>query len=100
MAILSRYGDTQSFKSGLPGFSEDENSRYIEAVINDAVIACLYLPNGNPTTDSKFNYKSEWIKHFTLRTKKLFAQDIPVVLAGDFNIIPVLASLINPNYAK
>ena len=70
MAILSRYGDTQSFKNGLPGFPEDENSRYVEAIINDVVVACLYLPNGNPTTDSKFNYKSEWIKHFTLRTKK------------------------------
>ena len=88
VAILSRYEDIQSFKSGLPGFPEDENSRYVEAVINDAVIACLYLPNGNPAPGLKFDYKSEWIKHFTAHAKKLLMQDIPVVLAGDFSAIP------------
>lgn len=87
VAILSRYVDIRSFKNGLPGYPEHKNSRYLEAIINDVIIPCLYSPNGNPATDPKFDYKSEWIKHFTLHTKKLFAQDILVVLAGDFNVI-------------
>ena len=88
VAILSRYGEIQSFKSGLPGYPEDENSRYIEAIIKDVVVACLYLPNGNPAPGLKFDYKLEWIKHFVAHAKKLLANDVPVVLAGDFNIIP------------
>ena len=88
VAILSRYGEIQSFKSGLPGYPEDENSRYIEAIIKDVVVASLYLPNGNPAPGLKFDYKLEWIKHFVAHAKKLLANDVPVVLAGDFNIIP------------
>ena len=88
VAILSLYGEIQSFKSGLPGYPEDENSRYIEAIIKDVVVACLYLPNGNPVPGLKFDYKLEWIKHFVAHAKKLLANDVPVVLAGDFNIIP------------
>ena len=53
VAILSRYGDIKSFESGLPGYPEDENSSYIEGIISDVVIACLYLPKGNPAPGVK-----------------------------------------------
>lgn len=88
VAILSRYGEIQETRRGLEGDPDDTHSRYIEAFINDVVIGCLYLPNGNPYPGPKFDYKLKWIKRLTAHAKKLQGFDLPVALIGDFNIMP------------
>ena len=88
VAILARNMEIKEVRRELPGGIEDSQSRYIEAIINDVLICCLYLPNGNPAPGPKFDYKLDWIKRFTTHTAGLLTEDIPVVLVGDFNIIP------------
>ncbi|MES2759326.1 MAG: exodeoxyribonuclease III [Pseudomonadota bacterium] len=73
---------------GLAGDPEDLQSRYIEAAVNGVVVACLYLPNGNPAPGPKFDYKLQWMERLILRGAELIASGSPVVLAGDFNVIP------------
>ncbi len=73
---------------GLPGDPDDIQSRYIEAIVNDILICCLYLPNGNPAPGPKFDYKLDWFKRLTARAKVLLNHKIPVILIGDFNVIP------------
>ncbi|NJX17601.1 exodeoxyribonuclease III, partial [Tamlana crocina] len=65
---------------GLEGEPEDEQSRYLEAIINDIVIGCLYLPNGNPAPGPKFDYKLRWFDRLSKRAKQLLDQDLPVIL--------------------
>lgn len=88
VAILSKTGKPQERRKGIPNNDEDEQSRYIEAVVNDVVIGCLYLPNGNPAPGPKFDYKLRWLERFSAHAKDLIASGEPVVLTGDFNIIP------------
>lgn len=88
VAILSRYGEIQETRRGLNGDPEDLHSRYIEAFINDVVIGCLYLPNGNPFPGPKFNYKLKWIERLIAHADKLQSFDMPVALIGDYNIMP------------
>ncbi len=88
VAILSRYGEIQETRRGLDGDDHDTQSRYIEAFINGVVIACLYLPNGNPYPGPKFEYKLQWIKRLTAHAKKLLKFNLPVALVGDYNIMP------------
>jgi len=80
----------------LPGDLQDEQSRYIEAIIAEIVICCIYLPNGNPYPGPKFDYKLSWIKRFKRRANQLFKMDLPVILIGDFNIIPTPADVHKP----
>ncbi|MFA4868541.1 MAG: exodeoxyribonuclease III [Pedobacter sp.] len=88
VAILSRYGEIQETRRGLNGDPEDLHSRYIEAFINDVVIGCLYLPNGNPFPGPKFDYKLKWIERLIAHADKLQSFDMPVALIGDYNIMP------------
>jgi exodeoxyribonuclease III len=88
VAILARDAEIQEVTRVLPGDPEDSHSRYIEAIINDVVIGCLYLPNGNPAPGPKFDYKLAWFKRLAARAKKLMAMDVPVILAGDYNVMP------------
>lgn len=88
VAILQRGGHPVERRRGLPGDPADPNSRYIEAEIGDLVIGALYLPNGNPAPGPKYDYKLGWLKHFEAHAMSLLAQKRPVVLAGDYNIIP------------
>ena len=88
VAILSRSADIKEVRRGLPGDEEDVQSRYIEAIVNDVLIACLYLPNGNPAPGPKFDYKLDWFRRFTTHAQMLWEEDIPVVLCGDYNVIP------------
>ena len=88
VAILSRYGEIQELRRGLPEDPDDTQSRYIEAFINGVIIGCLYLPNGNPAPGPKFDYKLQWFEQFTLHAAKLLAANMPVVLTGDYNVIP------------
>jgi exodeoxyribonuclease-3 len=73
---------------GLPGDPDDLQSRYIEAMVNDILICCLYLPNGNPAPGPKFDYKLAWFKCLTVKARALLKKNIPVILIGDFNVIP------------
>jgi len=88
VAILSKNGNLQEIRRGLPGDVEDANSRYLEASVNGLVIGCLYLPNGNPAPGPKFDYKLQWFERLLNHAKELLATGKPVVLAGDYNVIP------------
>lgn len=96
VAILSRNKDIREVRHILPGDPEDSHSRYIEAIVNDMVIACLYLPNGNPYPGPKFDYKLKWFKRLTTHAKKLLSHDVPVILAGDFNVMPTELDVYKP----
>ena len=74
--------------SGLPGDAEDEQARYMEATIDGVRVATIYLPNGNPAPGPKFDYKLAWMERLNVRAEELFRDEIQVVLAGDFNVIP------------
>lgn len=88
VAILSRKLPIQELNRVLPGDNTDVHSRYIEAIVGKMVIACLYLPNGNPYPGTKFDYKLKWFKRLSAHAKKLLAHDVPVALIGDFNVMP------------
>lgn len=96
VAILSRNEKPEEIRRALPGDPEDQHSRYIEAMVNGILIGCLYLPNGNPAPGPKFDYKLDWLKRFQAHTKQLLARDSPVVLAGDYNIIPTEKDVYKP----
>lgn len=87
VAILAR-SEIGEVRRGLPGNEDDPNSRYIEATIDGVVIGCLYLPNGNPAPGPKFDYKLQWMERFLAYAAKLVNAKKPVVLAGDYNVIP------------
>ena len=95
VAILSRMGEPVVTQRGLPGDPDDEQSRYIEAAVNGVLIGCLYLPNGNPQPGPKFDYKRAWTERLITRAKGLVELDAPVVLAGDYNIVPTEADIYN-----
>ncbi|NCD69533.1 exodeoxyribonuclease III [Mucilaginibacter agri] len=88
VAILARNAEIEERRRVLPGDPEDLHSRYIEAVVNGIVIGCLYLPNGNPAPGPKFDYKLGWMERFRLHAAELWASGMPVVLTGDYNVIP------------
>ena len=96
MAILARGCDPVETHRGLPGDPQDLQSRYIEAAVNGVLIGCLYLPNGNPVGTAKFNYKLKWMERLMARAAELKGLDCPVVLAGDYNIIPTDADVYKP----
>ena len=88
VAILTRGQAPQEVRRGLPGDPEDEQSRYIEAAVDGVLVACLYLPNGNPYPGPKFDYKLAWMERFITHAAGLMDTGAKVVLAGDFNVIP------------
>jgi exodeoxyribonuclease-3 len=96
VAILSRSGNIKELRRGLPGDPDDTHSRYIEALVDDIVIGCLYLPNGNPAPGPKFDYKLRWFERFTAHAAGLFARDIPVILTGDYNVMPTELDVYKP----
>jgi exodeoxyribonuclease-3 len=96
VAILSRVGKPVEMRRGLPGDPDDVHSRYLEAMVDDILVACLYLPNGNPYPGPKFDYKLGWFKRLKIHAKKLLAEDKPVVLTGDFNVMPTEIDVYKP----
>jgi exodeoxyribonuclease III len=88
VAILARGCEPILTRSSLPGNSQDNQARYIEAAVNGVLIASLYLPNGNPQPGPKFNYKLAWFEHLITHAATLMAAGVPVVLAGDYNVVP------------
>lgn len=88
VAILSRVGAPIETRRGLPGDPDDAHSRYIEAAVNGVIVAGLYLPNGNPRPGPKFDYKMRWFDRLIDHAGGLLASGMPVVIAGDFNVMP------------
>jgi len=88
VAILAKGLRPEETRRGLPGDPEDRQSRYLEASIDGLLIGCLYLPNGNPAPGPKFDYKLDWFRRFSKYAKTLVACEKPVILAGDYNVIP------------
>jgi exodeoxyribonuclease III len=88
VAILSRGAEPVLTRTELPGDPSDNQSRYIEAAVKGVIVACVYLPNGNPQPGPKFDYKLAWFTRLTRHAAKLYRAGVPVVLAGDFNVVP------------
>ena len=96
VAILARGRDPIESRRVLPGDPDDLHSRYIEATIDDLTIGCLYLPNGNPAPGPKFDYKLRWFERFTIHAAGLVNRDAPVILAGDYNVMPTDIDVYKP----
>jgi exodeoxyribonuclease-3 len=88
VAVLARDAHPVERQRGLAGDPEDEQSRYLECEIAGLVVASIYLPNGNPRPGPKFDYKLRWMDRLAARARELLAEEVPAVLAGDYNVIP------------
>jgi exodeoxyribonuclease-3 len=88
VAILARGREPVLIRTALPGDRDDREARYIEAAVNGVIVTSLYLPNGNPQPGPKFDYKLKWFKRLQRHAATFLKQDIPVVLAGDYNVAP------------
>ena len=88
VALLSRGYEPIEIRRTLPGDPADKQARYLEAAINGIAVACLYLPNGNPAPGPKFDYKLAWFERLIEHAATLVESGNPVVLAGDFNVVP------------
>jgi len=96
VAILAKGREIKELRRGLPGDEEDLHSRYIEAMIDGIVIGCLYLPNGNPAPGPKLDYKLAWFDRLTAHAAKLLEYNLPVVLCGDYNVMPTERDVYKP----
>jgi exodeoxyribonuclease-3 len=96
VAILARGHEPIEVQRALPGDPGDLHSRYIEAKIGDAIVGCLYLPNGNPAPGPKFDYKLAWLQRLAVHAAGLVNLPNPVVLAGDYNVIPTDIDVYKP----
>jgi exodeoxyribonuclease-3 len=88
VAILARDAEPVLTRDQLPGNPADDQARYIEAAVSGILIASLYAPNGNPQPGPKFAYKLAWTERLIAHAAELFALGVPVILAGDYNIVP------------
>lgn len=96
VAILARGAAPIEIRRGLPGDPDDLHSRYIEAQVGDLLVACLYLPNGNPAPGPKFDYKLGWFARLIRHAASLLKTGGEVVLAGDFNVMPTELDVYKP----
>lgn len=96
VALLSRVGLPVETRRGLPGDPDPTQSRYIEAAINGVLIGGLYLPNGNPRPGPKFDYKLAWFDALIGHAADLLATGMPVLLLGDFNVMPTERDVYKP----
>ncbi|WP_349791331.1 exodeoxyribonuclease III [Xanthomonas sp. WHRI 7064] len=96
VALLARGADPVEIRRGLPWDRGDTQSRYLEAAIHGVVVACLYLPNGNPQPGPKFDYKLAWFQRLIRHAKTLVDLPHPVALIGDFNVVPTDADIYDP----
>jgi exodeoxyribonuclease-3 len=96
VAILSRVGTPVETRRGLPGDPDLSQSRYIEAAVNGVLVAGLYLPNGNPRPGPKIDYKLAWFHPLHAHAPEQLASKAPVLLAGDFNVMPTELDVYKP----
>lgn len=99
VALISKH-KIEDVTIGLPGDDSDEQARYIEGVIvtkTGAVrVASIYAPNGNPADSEKYPYKLRWMDRLIKHTQSLLKYEEPLVLAGDYNIIPTANDVWDP----
>ncbi|MDD3797664.1 MAG: exodeoxyribonuclease III [Novosphingobium sp.] len=88
VAILARETEPAEIRRGLPGDDGDEQARYLEADVAGVRIVCIYLPNGNPQPGPKFDYKLAWMERLRARMATIWAEEVPAIVLGDFNVIP------------
>ena len=88
VAILAKGAEPIQTRDSLPGDPEDRQARYIEAAVNGVIVTSIYLPNGNPQPGPKFDYKLAWFERLHAHAAELYASGLPVVLAGDYNVVP------------
>lgn len=93
VAILARGAEPVLTRNELPGDPRDDHARYIEAAVNGILIASIYLPNGNPQPGPKFDYKLRWFERLIAHAQELWNSGLPVVLAGDYNVVPTQADI-------
>jgi exodeoxyribonuclease-3 len=96
VAILARGADPIEIRRQLPGDPADRQSRYLEAAVQGMIVGCLYLPNGNPQPGPKFAYKLAWFERFLAHARTLHDTGHPVILAGDYNVVPTDADIYDP----
>ena len=96
VAILALGATPVETRRGLPGDPDDVHSRYLEAAVQGIIIGCLYLPNGNPAPGPKFDYKLKWFERFTVHAQGLLDSGLPVILAGDYNVMPTELDVYKP----
>jgi exodeoxyribonuclease III len=96
VAILARGVTPIEIRRALPGEEADPHARYIEAAVQGVIIACLYLPNGNPIRSPKFAYKLRWFEALIAHAQSLYSSGAPVALVGDFNVVPTDFDIYNP----
>src|SRR5450631_2008057 len=88
VAILARDAEPVLIRTALPGDRDDKEARYVEAAVNGVIVTSLYLPNGNPQPGPKFDYKLAWFERLIAHAAGLLTAGVPVVLAGDYNVVP------------
>jgi exodeoxyribonuclease-3 len=93
VAILARHAEPVVTRRRQPGDVSDTQSRYIEAAVEGILIGCIYLPNGNPQPGPKFAYKLAWFERLKAHAAELHATGLPVILAGDYNVVPTNADI-------
>ena len=96
VAILAKGVQPVEIRRELPGDPSDDQSRYLEAAVNGIIVACLYLPNGNPQPGPKFDYKLAWFDRLIEHAAGLYKCGHPVVIAGDYNVVPTDFDIYNP----
>ncbi len=96
VAILAKNTKPEEICRVLPGDPEDSHSRFIEARVNGIRVVCLYLPNGNPVPGPKYDYKLKWLDRLKTYASELIVADEPVVITGDFNVIPTEIDVYKP----
>jgi exodeoxyribonuclease III len=101
VAILARGAEPVVTNTALAGDPADTQSRYIEAAMGGVLIGTLYAPNGNPQPGPKFKYKLAWMERLLVHAAELYALDVPVVIAGDYNVVPTDVDIYpTKSYAK
>jgi exodeoxyribonuclease-3 len=100
VAILARGTKPIETRRGLPGNAVDDQSRYLEAAVDGVLVGCLYAPNGNPQPGPKFDYKLAWTERLLTHAQGLYGSGHPVVLAGDYNVVPTDFDIYDPRSWK
>jgi exodeoxyribonuclease-3 len=100
VAILAKGADPILCRRELPGDPSDEQSRYLEAAVGGLIVGCIYLPNGNPQPGPKFDYKLAWFERLIEHAAGLWKSGHPVVLAGDYNVVPTDFDIYSPSSWK
>ena len=88
VALLARGFEPIEIRRTLPGDPADKQARFIEAAVAGVAVVGLYLPNGNPWPGPKFDYKLAWFQRLIEHAQSLIATGNPIILAGDFNVVP------------